>query len=173
MRQRPESQIEPGELPQMWFCKCKLFFLIIIINRSQISQRQFLLKQRTVSRRILLNPLAVSEVPLFLWISISREQSEQRSQLLCPWIQSVLLPVLVAKRKCFRFPCSWGGRRYQQIKAEIITEHLWNPDERQRWEQERWGDVGVSVLPIFSTLVWEDREGKKMECWGVYKAISN
>lgn len=21
-----ESKIEPGELPQMWFCKCKLFF---------------------------------------------------------------------------------------------------------------------------------------------------
>lgn len=22
----PESQIEPEELPQMWFCKCRLFF---------------------------------------------------------------------------------------------------------------------------------------------------
>lgn len=65
-RQREHGgQIEPGEPRQKWdFCKCKLFFNIII-NRSQISKRQFGLKQWTVMARVLSNPFDVLQVPLF------------------------------------------------------------------------------------------------------------
>lgn len=153
----PESQIEPEELPQMWFCKCRLFFLNLLINRSQISQRQFCLKPWTVSWQILLNPLDMLQVAPFLWISISQEQSEQKDHSRFG-LGSKIVPAESWSLNTKNAPNASTAGKYHQIKAEIIIEHLWNPDERHRWERERWGDVRLQIFP---TSFWEDLEKRK------------
>lgn len=132
-------------------------FLNLLINRSQISQRQFCLKPWTVSWQILLNPLDMLQVAPFLWISISQEQSEQKDHSRFG-LGSKIVPAESWSPNTKNAPNASTAGKYHQIKAEIIIEHLWNPDERHRWERERWGDVRLQIFP---TSLWEDLEKRK------------
>lgn len=132
-------------------------FLNLLINRSQISQRQFCLKPWTVSWQILLNPLDMLQVAPFLWISISQEQSEQKDHSRFG-LGSKIVPAESWSLNTKNAPNASTAGKYHQIKAEIIIEHLWNPDERHRWERERWGDVRLQIFP---TSLWEDLEKRK------------
>lgn len=134
-----------------------IFFLNLLINRSQISQRQFCLKPWTVSWQILLNPLDMLQVAPFLRISISQEQSEQKDHSRFG-LGSKIVPPESWSLNTKNAPNASMAGKYHQIKAEIITEHLWNPDERHRWERERWGDVRLQIFP---TSLWEDLEKRK------------
>lgn len=132
-------------------------FLNLLINRSQISQRQFCLKPWTVSWQILLNPLDMLQVAPFLWISISQGQSEQKDHSRFG-LGSKIVPAESWSLNTKNAPNASTAGKYHQIKAEIIIEHLWNPDERHRWERERWGDVRLQIFP---TSLWEDLEKRK------------
>lgn len=132
-------------------------FLNLLINRSQISQRQFCLKPWTVSWQILLNPLDMLQVAPFLWISISQEQSEQKDHSRFG-LGSKIVPAESWLPNTKNAPNASTAGKYHQIKAEIIIEHLWNSDERHRWERERWGDVRLQIFP---TSLWEDLEKRK------------
>lgn len=160
-----ETESRRAKLNQESFHKCDFanagyFFLNLLINRSQISQRQFCLKPWTVSWQILLNPLDMLQVAPFLWISISQEQSEQKDHSRFG-LGSKIVPSESWLLNTKNAPNASMGGKYHQIKAEIIIEHLWNPDERHRWERERWGNVRLGVLQIFPTSLWEDLEKRK------------
>lgn len=154
----------------MGFCKCKLFFNIII-NRSQVSKRQFGLKQWTVRGQVLLDPF---DEPLFLWKSISQEQSEQRDQSrFVPRSRIFPKPILDAKRWGFWKPsCTQGGGIWpnQGRNNQRTSVKSWWQTETRTGKMKRCGN---GVRQIFSTSLWgrERKKRRRREWGGVCRAI--
>lgn len=93
---------------------------------------------------------------IFVNLHFTGTKWAEGSQPLWPWFENSSPESWSLNTK--NAPNASTAGKYHQIKAEIIIEHLWNPDERHRWERERWGDVRLQIFP---TSLWEDLEKRK------------